>query len=50
VRPFYAGNVLQTVRFAADGPRMLTARPGRAPLEQGCMTVAAAGALPARRQ
>lgn len=25
VRPFYAGNALQTVRFAADGPRMFTA-------------------------
>ncbi len=46
VRPFYAGNVLQTVRFAADGPRMLTARPGRVAPEQGRVTVAAAAALP----
>ena len=27
VRPFYAGNAMQTVRFAAVGPRMFTARP-----------------------
>lgn len=31
VRPFYAGNALQTVRFAADGPRMFTACPAPCP-------------------
>ena len=31
IRPFYAGNALQTVRFAAGGPRMFTACPALGP-------------------
>ncbi|KAK9843450.1 hypothetical protein WJX81_003124 [Elliptochloris bilobata] len=35
VRPFYAGNAMQTVRFAADGPRMFTIRPTAFPAAAG---------------